>query len=98
MFCPHVNQSRLERVDGMASRECKMCIGKMSRCAFFIFGGGRWYIKVRNETKVPSTTTKFSAPIYRSVNDRINLVAAKSVKFWLKYYRIYAPYTFSRTR
>ena len=25
MFCPHVNQSRLERVDGMASRECKMC-------------------------------------------------------------------------
>ena len=24
MFCPHVNQSRLERVDGMASRECKI--------------------------------------------------------------------------
>ena len=99
MFCPHVNQSRLERVDGMASRECKMCDRHEKNTAhvcirkkcyewkFFMRGGRRCFF--RNETKVPSTTTKFTALLNQNVTDRINLVAAKSVKFLVKYYRIY---------
>jgi hypothetical protein len=45
--------------------------------------------RFENETKTLLTTTRITAALNQNVIDRINLFAAKSVKFWLKYYRNY---------